>query len=81
MRKGNKLVILLAGTLAGLAGCQPEAEPPEVDPGAIPAAPDMRPGAEAVPAPAMTPGAAADTVGVDPAPLPGETPPAVTDTV
>jgi hypothetical protein len=51
----------MAGVMLMLGGCQPGEERREVDPAAIPAAPDMRPGTEAVPGGVVVPGAVPDT--------------------
>jgi hypothetical protein len=53
-------VIIGAALLA--AGCQPGTEQQEIEQGAIPAAPDMRPGSEVAPGGVVAPGAAQDTV-------------------
>jgi hypothetical protein len=68
---------LLLGSLS-LTACQPGAEQTEIDPGAIPAAPDMRPGTEAAPGGVIVPGADPDTVAGMPREPVAEQPPAAT---
>lgn len=63
--KRARIVVAAVGLGVGLIGCQPEEEEAPVPPGAVPAAPDVRPGTEAAPGGAAQAGAAADsTAGV-----------------
>jgi hypothetical protein len=68
----------LTGILVLAIGCQPaEEEEPEIDPGAIPAAPDARPGTEPTPDAGLAPDVFGDTL---PAAPEGVGPPATPDT-
>jgi hypothetical protein len=70
--------VIIASVLL-VAGCQPGAERQEIEQGAIPAAPDMRPGSEVAPGGVVAPGATQDTVlGQPREPLPDQPPTAGT---
>ncbi|MEX2583245.1 MAG: hypothetical protein WD766_08215 [Gemmatimonadota bacterium] len=71
----NLSVVGVALLSAWLAACQPGEEEQPVPPGAIPAAPDMRPGTEAAPGGVALPGAQTDSVAGEPrAPVPENQP-------
>jgi hypothetical protein len=55
-----RYIALAAATIA-IAGCQPGDEEEPVPEGAIPAAPDVRPGSEAAPGGLAVPGAQTDS--------------------
>jgi hypothetical protein len=56
----------LIGILALAVGCQPAEEEPEIDPGALPATPDVRPGTEPPPDAGLAPGVSGDTLSAGP---------------
>jgi hypothetical protein len=67
----------LIGILALAVGCQPAEEEPEIDPGALPAAPDIRPGTESPPNAGLAPDVFGDALSTGPE---GVRPPATPDT-
>jgi hypothetical protein len=70
---------VIMGVALLLAGCPPGTEQQEIEQGAIPAAPDMRPGSEVAPGGVVAPGATQDTVlGQPREPLPDQPPTAGT---
>jgi len=66
MRRSGWMILVAAALFAGVTGCQPGEERRAIDQGAIPAAPDMRPGTEAAPGGVAAPGVVTDTIPGDP---------------